>query len=283
MRTRRHFSLWYVGTMGLAAVAMLAGAQPPQVPPPDQGVRQPPPPLLQPPPIDQTTARTTESSVMDEPLRLIAQASKRYQEVTDYTCTLYKMERINGEMQAENKIEMNVKTQPFSVYMKWEKPRAMANQEVCYVVGKNRGMMRVHPHGLGAIAGWVSVDPNDPRVAETSHHKINEAGIGNLIDRTAKCWEHDAKVGMTDAHVADYRFNDRPVTRVETIHTEEGRNQFPYYRTLIYFDKEKQLPVRIENYSWPTRGGNKDGELLEVYNFVDLKLNVGVPDGLFNK
>jgi hypothetical protein len=277
MQTRRSFSLWYLCTMAIAAVAMLAGAQPPQAPPRAQ---QPPPPP--PPPIQPVTTTPTDANVMDEPLRLIGAAAKRYQDVTDYTCTLVKRERINGQLQQENVVDMRVRTQPFSIYMKWAEPRAMKDQEVCYVAGKNKGMMRVHPTGIKAIAGWVSIEPNDPRALENSHHVITEAGIGNLIDRTTKGWEFDAKNGKTQVHMADYKFNDRPVTRVETVHPEEGKGQFPYARTLIYFDKEMQLPVRIENYGWPVKGA-KEGELLEVYNFVDLKLNVGLPDGLFNK
>src|SRR5438132_887227 len=260
LTSRRYFSLWFLGSAALAAIAMLAGANPPQAPPSGQ----PNVPGSQPgQPIQPTTAKSVEPSVMDEPLRLISQAAQRYQDIGDYSCTLVKRERINDQLQAENIISMCVRARPFSVYMKWAEPRNMVNQEVCYVAGKNKGMMRVKPHGLGAIAGWVSIDPNDPRALETSHHTITEAGIGNLIDRTAKAWEFDARVGKTQTHVADYKFQERPVTRVEIVHTEDGKGQFPFYRSVIYFDKEMQLPVRVENYSWPTRGGNKDGDLLE--------------------
>jgi len=279
MRTRRTISLWYLGTMAVAAVAMLAGAQRPQAPPPPPST----PPQTSSSSVDLTKARSAEPSVMDEPLKLISQAAKHYQEVSDYTCTLVKRERINGQLQQENVVDMRVRTQPFSVYMKWSEPHSMANQEVCYIAGKNKGMMRVKAHGLGSIAGFVSIDPGDPRASETSHHKINEAGIGNLIERTAKAWEYDARVGMTEAHTADYKFQDRPVTQVEIVHTKEGKGQFPFYRSVFYFDKETHLPVRVENYGWPAQNGEKNGDLMEVYNFVDLKLNVGLPEGMFNK
>jgi hypothetical protein len=266
--------------MALASVAMLAGAQPPQAPPRSQPSQPSQPPAQ---PIQPTTTTSPEAGVMDEPLKLIGQAAKKYQDVADYSCTLVKRERINGVMQDENVMEMKVRSQPFAVYMKFAEPKKMKDQEVCYAAGKNKGMMRVKAHGLGAIAGFVSIDPNDPRAKENSSHVITEAGIGNLIERTAKAWDFDARVGKTQANVADYKFNERPVTRVEIVHTEDAKAQFPYYRSVLYFDKELQLPVRVENYTWPVRGGAKEGDLLEVYNFVNLKLNVGVPDGMFNK
>ena len=101
---------------------------------------------------------------MDAPLRLIHEAQQAYRNVQDYTCLLVKRERTNGRLPPENVMEMKVRTQPFSVYLRWLQPRTEAGQEVCYVAGRNNGKMRVHPKGmLGSVAGFISLDPNDPR------------------------------------------------------------------------------------------------------------------------
>src|SRR5262245_26264019 len=67
---------------------------------------------------------------LDLPLRLIADARQSYQGVRDYTCLFIKRERLRGQVQPENVIDMKVRTQPFSVYLRWLKPTATAGQEV---------------------------------------------------------------------------------------------------------------------------------------------------------
>jgi hypothetical protein len=50
---------------------------------------------------------------------------------------------------------------------------------------------------------------------------------------------------------------------------------------VVYFDKESNLPIRVECYDWPHRAGEA-GELVEVYSYVNLKLNVGLADEVFS-
>ena len=41
------------------------------------------------------------------------------------------------------------------------------------------------------------------------------------------------------------------------------------------------MPIRIECYDWPKPSG-VPGDLIEVYSFINLKLNVGLGDEVFN-
>jgi Protein of unknown function (DUF1571) len=262
------FCAWLLGLGSLLALslAVVAKPQPPTIIPP------------QPRPLN-----PDGSTVMDEPLRLMAAARQAFQNVQDYTCVLIKRERMRGQMQADQVISMKVRQQPFSVYLRWEEPRPLAGQEACYVAGRNNGMMRVHTTGLvGALGGWVSVDPRDPRVMENSRHSITEAGIGNLLERYGTRWEEERRLNVTDARVADFVYNNRPCRRVELIHPPGG--QFTYCRSLLYFDKETHLPIRVENYDWPRagRGNAADGELVEVYSYIDVRPNVGLRDDAFD-
>jgi hypothetical protein len=219
---------------------------------------------------------------MEAPLRLIEEARQSYQEVRDYTCTLVKRERIQGQLQPESVITMKVRTRPFSVYLRWQQPRNMVGQEACYVTGKNNGMMRVHATGLLGVAGWVSLDPNDARARQTSNHAITEAGIGNLIERFAKRWAAEKDLNQTRVRIGEYEYNKRRCTRVETIHPDNRSGQFLTYRSVLYFDKETHLPIRVEAYAWPRPGGSPDGELVEVYSYVNFRQNVGLGDESFN-
>jgi hypothetical protein len=234
------------------------------------------------------TTRTTvppqpaDANPLDEPLRLIKEARRAFGEVRDYTCVLIKKERLSGVMQPDNVISMKFRNQPFSVYMRWQQPKASVGQEACYVTGKNDGKMRVHSTGVSGLVGWVSLDPTDERAKKTSNHTITEAGIGNLLTRYGKAWEAEKTLNLTRIKIGEYEFNKRRCVRVETVHPGKPDARFAAYRSVLYFDKETHLPVRAEVYDWPRQGGSPDGELQEVYSYVNMKLNVGLGDEAFN-
>jgi hypothetical protein len=234
------------------------------------------------------TTRTTvlpqsgQANAMEEPLRLLAEARKAYQDVRDYTCVLIKKERLLGVMQPDNIVSMKLRNQPFSVYLRWQQPKALAAQEACYVAGKNDGKMRVHSTGILGVAGWVSLDPGDERAKKNSNHAITEAGVGHLLGRYTKAWEAEKQLNQTRVKIGEYDFNKRRCTRVETIHPDKPDARFASYRSVLYFDKETHLPIRVEVYDWPRQGGSPDGELAEVYSYINMKLNVGLGDDAFN-
>jgi hypothetical protein len=262
MRTRR--ILGYLGIVGLVTLGLGAGQD--RIAPPSRA------------PAPQAVAL---ANPLDEPLRLIAEARESYRGITDYTCLFVKRERLRNQMQPENLVSMKVRTQPFSVYLGWMKPKTMAGQEACYVTGRNDGMMRVHSTGLLGVAGFVSLDPRDPRALENSRHTITEAGIGNLIDRFSRGWDNESRMNKTQVRIAEYEYNKRRCTRVEMTHPEKDGKTILFYRSILYFDKENHLPIRVENYDWPKPGGDPNGTLVESYSFADLKLNVGLSDATF--
>ncbi len=225
-------------------------------------------------------AGQAQASPLDVPLTLIAEARQSYQNTSDYTCLFVKRERLRGQLQQENLIALKVKTQPFSIDLRWLRPQELAGQEACYVAGRNNGMMRVHTRGLLGAAGFVSLDPRDPRALENSRHSINEAGIGNLIERFGQRWEQEKRLGRTMVRVAEYDYDKRRCVRVETTHTDNPGRQFTFYQSVVYFDKQTHLPIRVENYDWPVTGSQAN--LAESYSYADLKLNVGLTDATFN-
>jgi hypothetical protein len=226
-------------------------------------------------------SRTTAPGPLEAPLQLIAQARQSYQGIRDYTCLFIKREQLHGQLQPENLIDMKVRTQPFSVYLHWLKPVPTAGQEVCYVAGRNNGMMRVHSAGILGTVGFINMDPRDPRATETSRHGITEAGIGNLIDRYGQAWELERTLNRTQVRVQEYEYNHRRCTRVDTVHADNADKRIPFYRSVVYFDKENHLPIRVENYDWPRAGAEPAGGLVESYSYVNLHLNVGLSNAVF--
>jgi hypothetical protein len=273
-RSRR---LWFYAAASVLGVALLAvghpSAQPPSSAPAGPAAPQPMGGAA-------PAGGAAAASPLEEPLRLIGLAEQTYRTVRDYSCTLVKRENIGGRMQPDNVIDMRVRVEPFSVYLRWQAPRNLLGQEVCYVAGQNGGKMRVHSSGALGAFGFVSLDPTDPKVRQNSRHLITEAGIGNLIKRYKSAWQTELNLNQTQVRIAEYEYNNRRCTRVETSHPLTTQGQYLYSRSVVYFDNEHHLPVRAECYAWP-RFANDPGELVEVYSFVNLQLNVGLPDGVF--
>lgn len=217
-----------------------------------------------------------------QPIAWLTEAKRSYANVKDYACTLVKRESVRGVLHDENVIDFRMRTQPMSVHMRWLGPRKLQNQEVYFVLGRNNNKMRVKGHGIQKIAGFVSIDPNDPRVLEHSRHTIYEAGIGNLIEQTLQHWTNEARFNKTQVKVAEYTFDKRACYRIECTRTER-RPEYYCYRSVLYIDKESKIPVRNENYDWPRPGGPAEGELLEVFNYIGLRFNLGLGDAEFNR
>jgi hypothetical protein len=221
------------------------------------------------------------ASPLDRPLQLIAEARQAYKGVQDYTCLFVKRERLRGQLEPEQLIEMKVRAQPFSVYLRWLGPKDKVGQEACYVAGTHDGMMRVHSTGLRGAVGFVSLDVHDPRVMEHNRHPITDAGIGHLIERYEQRWQQEREWNKTQVQIADYEYNKRKCTRIETVHPEHT-DQFDAYRRVLYLDKETHLPIRVESYDWPRAGGAPGGELVESYSYVNPRFNVRLPPETFN-
>jgi hypothetical protein len=289
-RRRRFVSYAFMGLLG---VIVFAGAYPPPSSPPGPTAPSAPQPMgtappvanapssLGPPVMNAPGSLEPAASPLDEPLRLVALAREAYKGVQDYSCRLVKRERIDGKLQPQNIMVMNVRTQPFSVYFRWQEPPGLAGQEACYVAGRNDGKMRVRARGLLGAVGFMSLDPNDARARENNRHAITEAGIGHLIEQCASGWEQERRWGQSQVQLAEYEYDRHRCVRVEVIHPTNPEGHFWHYRDVVFFDKENHLPVRMEAYDWPHRPGDP-GDLLESYSYAGLRLNAGIPEDVFN-
>jgi hypothetical protein len=216
--------------------------------------------------------------------QLIADAQASFAHVRDYTATLVRQERVGGQLQPEQFVDVRIRQQPFSAYLKWVSPKHLAGQEAIYVAGKNRNEIRAKGTGILAAAGYVSLPTNDPRVMRNSRHSIKESGIGNLLNVLSRAYETERRLpaDQVKATFAQYAFEKRPCTRMEVTHHVYNAELY-CHRCVVYFDNETKLPVRVEVYGWPTPKGNPNGELLECYSYIDLKLNVGLTDASFEE
>jgi hypothetical protein len=238
--------------------------------------------VLQPALNGQVVPAAARQPDLDQALAWMQEAKRNYTLVKDYTCNLITQENVRGKLQEPSVTQFKMKTEPFSVHMRWLGEGKNAGQEVAFVAGKNNNKMRVKSNLLGAKF-FMSIDPNDKRVTEHSRHTILEAGIGNMIEQHLNQWEKDRAIGKTKVlPPTEHTYAGRKCYKVEFIRTER-HPAFYCYRTVIYLEKESKMPIRLENYDWPRKGGPEGGDLLEMFGYVNVQFNIGLKDADFDK
>jgi hypothetical protein len=228
------------------------------------------------------TALGQSASSMERAIALLDEARRSFQDVRDYECTLVSEEQVDGKLMPKNVMMMKCRVNPYSIYLRWQAPSSLKGQEVCYVTDVNEGRMRVHPVGLLGIVGFVSIDPNDPRARKDNRHPITEAGMGFLLENTARFWAMERRLNKTEVNISDYKFDGRLCTRIETIHPDPNAGAFYAYRCVMYLDKATHLPIRVEAHDWPRPGGTERGDLLECYSYLHLRTNIRLDDAIFD-
>lgn len=208
--------------------------------------------------------------------------------VVDYTAILAKRESINGSLGSPS--YMNVKfrsgrqlangtSTPFSIYMKFLRPKGSAGREVIWVEGQNKNNLLVHePKGMPLIGNRTfSLDPTGFMAMKGQRYPIYKAGVENLIINLIEKAERDRAAGPC---VCNYReganINKRPCSCIELVHPDR-QAPYEFHKALVYIDNELNIPVRYEAYDWPAYAGGET-PLIEEYTYYNIKVNVGLTD-----
>jgi Protein of unknown function (DUF1571) len=202
-------------------------------------------------------------------------------EIKDYTCTMRKIERVDGKLVGPEVMFVKVRHQPFSVYLNFINPEN-EGREVIYVAGQNNGELVAHEaKGIKSLVGPVSLKPNSALAMAGNRYPITELGMLNLCKRLIEVGEQDRKFGECDVKfVPNAKVNGRGATCIQVTHPVPRKN-FRYHLARIYVDDELQMPIRFESYDWPREEGGKM-LLLEEYTYYNIKTNVGLTDADFD-
>ena len=212
-------------------------------------------------------------------LKLARSSRKSMDAVRDYQCTFIKRELLNGAVLTQT-MEMKLREEPFSVYLKYQDPNP--GREILFVSGQNDNKLLAHEgSGLKAIVGTVPLALDAPQVRSENRHPITEIGMRNLIDKVIKQWEFEGQFGETTVqYFPDAKIGGVSCPAIECTHPQP-RRQFPFQITRMYIDSQSNLPVRIENYGFPSAAG-QEPPLVEEYTYVKLQTNVGLSNNDFS-
>lgn len=225
-----------------------------------------------------TTARAQDAEHNLAPaIRIAKQSMKTAEELQDYSANFFKREVVGGQTIVHS-MAVKMRQEPFSVYLRFHKPHD--GREVIYVEGQNNGNLLAHETGIKSVVGTVSLSPNSKEALSESKHPITEMGIANLVKQLIKQWEFESKYGESEVkYYPNAKLGDRQVKVIESSHPTP-RKQFPYHKTMLYIDKETNLPIRIEHYAFPV--GGQPAQRVEEFTYSNVQTNIGLTNTDFS-
>ena len=213
---------------------------------------------------------------LDGKIRLLERGLEYLAKVPNYTAIFVKQELVNGELLDEQEMEMKVRHQPFSVYLKWA--TGEVGREVLYVDGMNDGRITAHGGGWKARLPALSLDPTGTMAMAESRHPITKAGLYCLAQMMVEIHRDDfqKKNYSRFEKLADEEFDGRPCY-VFLIEYRDRQASEHYRKSITYIDKEWSVPVYAKNYGWlngevPSDPAEYDAAtLLEYYSYASIK------------
>jgi hypothetical protein len=210
--------------------------------------------------------------------------------VKDYSAIMIKRERVDGKLLKPEYMQVKIRSEgvsdtgqqiPFSIYMKFIKPKACAGREVIWVKGRNQNQLCVH-EGSGIVSfKRFNLDPDSWLAMKGQRYPIYEAGMENLIVKLIEKAERDKAAGDCDVEYREgVKINGRPCSVIEVTHPEAVA-PYDFNVAKVYIDKELKMPVRYQAHVWPKPGSSKP-QLLEEYTYLNIKVNQGFTDEDFN-
>jgi hypothetical protein len=249
-----------------------------------QLAERPTPPPAQPRMV--LTQRQPNEHPLMPALRWAQNGRKDLEQLTDYSATMVKRERLNGKLGEYEHMFIKVRHHPFSVYMRFLGPNNLKGQEAIYVKGANDGKMSAHGTGVRRFIGTLQLEPTGMLAMSGNRYPITELGVLNLVNRLVEIGERDTQYG--ECEVKFYpgaKIEERVCTCIEVMHPVPRRN-FLFHVARIYIDDELNIPIRYEAYDWPENNGGKlvamEENLTEEYTYLNLKLNNGYTNADFD-
>jgi len=202
------------------------------------------------------------------------------QNIQDYSCKFAKQERIDGKLQSAQHMQMQIRHEPFSIYLRFIKPKK--GQEVLYVDGQNDNRIVALASGWKRNIGKLNLDPNGSMAMDGQKYPITKAGVRNLTRELITIAENDMQYGECEVtNYPDVKVAGRPAVMIEAKHPVP-RREFRFHIARIYIDKEYRIPVRFEAYKWPKSEGEQP-PLEEVYVYTNFEFNHGYTNEDFSE
>lgn len=221
----------------------------------------------------------------------IARSSlEHYQKnIDDYSARLYRVER-HGDELVGSTVRVKIRDRrsetetPFSVYLRYIEPEAIAGREVIYVENANDGNLIAHKEGSFNYFR-MHLKPDSMLAMAGNKYPITMIGLENMLSQMIERGERELKHGECEVdihpgHAVGEGDSKRVCTLINIWHREQ-KPEFDFCLLQVYVDEELLIPVRYAAYTWPAEG-SEDYVLQEEYSYFDLETNVGHTNSVFD-
>lgn len=223
-------------------------------------------------------------------LDLLKSGYEELKQIPHYTATFLKQERIAKEMTDPQVIQLKLRHEPFSVYMRWL--QGEVGREVLYVDGEYDGDMLVKVGGWKArVVPPLRLAPDCSLAMQQSRYPVTQVGLLALCETLIQDRERDldedrnVRCDVVDELVC----NERTCYRFELCYDDPSSSEI-YRKSVQYIDKEWRIPICVKNFTWPSRQDAigyeakdlDDRTLIEFYSYSDVCLDSLLADSDFD-
>lgn len=210
--------------------------------------------------------------------------------VPDYTAKFVKQERVDGALQDLQTIQLKLRHQPFSVYMKWLEGGDEGRQ-VLFVQGENDDQLQVRLGGIKSRLPVMRLAPTCASAMQESRHPITEMGLSELAAQVHKYRSRDCSLtrGVRWEMLPDQKHFDRDCD-CWIVEYDDPQIEPIYRKMITCVDKELALPISVRNFGWPDEGVETSdaaaldaATLIEYYGYTEIRFEARLSDADFGK
>ncbi len=204
---------------------------------------------------------------------LLFKSREAWTTVKDYHAVFLKQELADGALGPKETIFLKFE-KPFKIFMHWMDTDKKGLQ-VLYERGRHDGKLAIHKPGLLlGLAPVVFLEQSSPWVREGSEsYDIEDAGIGTFLEDFSNMTQKGVQENKIQA-----TFSETESGTLADVSFPGSVSDDTYFasRVEVFFEEKTGLPVRMTLYDW-------EGSVTGIYEYDDLRLNVGTDDAEFRR
>jgi hypothetical protein len=222
-----------------------------------------------------------EQLARKDPVAFLENCVRRYnRDVKGYTLTFQKQERIGGQLQPREVIEVAFRDKPHSVFFNWQEGARKAERAL-YVEGENDGKLLARPNGGVArlVAGdVVKREVNGSEASQSGRYTLDQFGLKKAAKRALDAWKAAKEKGELKVEylgVKDLKeAGDRPCWVLKRTNKRPERDGV--MENELYIDTQNWLQIGS------VLKDDRD-RVIGAYYFRDIRLNPEFKEDQFTR
>lgn len=193
----------------------------------------------------------------------------------DLRGVMHKQELIDGRLEPVVHLDLKVRKQPKSIYLRWRKP--FSGREVIFERKKRRNRLIAHEGGaLRPVSPDVIMALDHALAMKFSRHPIEELSLQYIIQEMPKYLaDAENKPELEIAVDEKQTLKGRDCVHIQFRYPPGTDGPSDYRRFDVYIALDDNMPLRWERYGPPVDG---EDVLLEYFELVEYERNVGLSD-----